>query len=479
MGGFTDNPPPPPAPDYPPENVFDGELFFNNFTSALVKRGVITAEGAIKAKQEPGWFEKELLAIIRDTGTGLKIILEVLLEVAQPFLEQLVLAAGDILDPGMKTLGLLTNAYVRQMVGQGQTTTPRGLPIPGGSQQDATSTVFDQIMAPLLNLLTPSNPDAAGAGDSNAKHIMGTIINLHLSTWAVNIISNLTGLGYLKWINSFDDAVTSGISARGFSRLASKPYLEKYVVTPLARDLNRQWPTTMPGTSALVKGYIRGALSRAEFIEMMRRAGYKEEVIEDLLLETVKLLPVDALVDLVNQGALNQGQALEYLVQQGWPKDVAPAVYFFERYSRVRTQRYSLAASLTDAFIDRRLDNSTLRRLLEQAGLSKEEVEAYSTRGAILQELSKRLSFAQVRSLFQEDLVDLDYVLRFLRDEGYSDDDADLLALLEFTRKEDREERKADLLERRRVSLEAQLGFEQEADRARLDELESLGGPTP
>jgi len=477
MGGFTETTPPP-APDVPPENAFDVQLFTASVAKELRAAGAPAfSDAALSAAWDLG-FAHYIAFILKLLGHDAGWLIGILLKAVMPILEGLVAGATEVLEPGMQALGLLTNAYVRQMTGRGQTTTPAGLPIPGGSQQDATSTVFDQIMAPLLNLLTPSNPDTAGAGDNNARHILGTIISLHLSTWAVNIISNVTGLGYLKWINSFDDALTSGISARGFSRLASKPYLEKYVVTPLARDLNRQWPVNIPGTSALVKGYIRGALSRAEFVDKMRRLGYAEEVIEDLLLEAVKMLSIGDVVLLVNDGQWTEDQALTHLRQQGWPGQLAPAAFWLERNSRVRTQMYSLASSLTDAFVDRRLDNPTLRALLKSAGLPPDEIEAYSTRGAILQELSRRLSLSQVKSLFAEDLVDLDYVLNFLRDEGYGADEVDLLALLEFTRKEDRAQRKAVLLDRRRVALEAQLGFEAEADRARLEELAALGGPT-
>jgi hypothetical protein len=478
MAEFTTPETPPPAPDLPPENAFDPAMFWTTLTDELKKRGIIDAQGHLKTNMKPGWLEKEFLSILADMGVALGLFLELLLAIAQPFLEQLVISASKILDPAMRLLGDLTSVYVHTVGGIPAGEQGGKLPVGPGPTSSAAGVVFDKIMGPMLHILTPGDPRKQGAGEENAQAILGTIVNLHLSTWAVNVISNLTGMGYLKWINSFDDAILSGINARGFSRLASKPYLDKFVVRPLSKDLNRAYPVDFGSTSQLVKRYIRGNMTEVELKAELRKLGFDDAVAEDLLLDSIRFLSLSDVAWLVNTEKWQPGEAVTYLEHQGYPAGIAPVALFRECNARIESQMYSLASSLVDAFVDRRLDNPTLRRLLKSAGLPHDEIEAYSTRGAILQELSKRLSLSQVKSLFQEGLVDLDYVMRFLQDEGYGADEVDLLALLEFTRKEDREQRKADLLERRRVALEAQLGFEEQADAARLEELASLGGPT-
>lgn len=479
MGGFTGDGTPPPAPDYPPENAFDIQAFTSQLADELVKRKILTPEGALKWKHEPGWLEKEILAIIADSGLAVAVFLRVVLEAMRPTLETLVTVASEVLEPGMETLANLTSVYVHGVGGIPPGETGGKLPVGSGPAAAPAGLVFDKIMAPLLNILTPRNPSSAGAGEENAQAILGTIVNLHLSTWMVNIISNLTGMGYLKWINSFDDAILSGISARGFSRLASKPYLEKYVVTPLTKDLNRAWPVTTGSVSQLVKRYIRGNMTAAELKAALRAQGFDDEVVADLLLDTVKYPSLETIAFLVKWGFWSTNEGIVALRHQGYTHEIAATTLSLEVRSVYFAQMRSMASSLVDAFIDHRIDVHELAKLLDQAGFTKDEVDAQIARGEVLQQLPQRLSLSQVKSLFQEDLVDLDYVMRFLQDEGYGADEVDLLALLEFTRKEDREQRRADLLERRRISLEAQLGFEAQADRARLEELEALGGPTP
>jgi hypothetical protein len=282
----------------------------------------------------------------------------------------------------------------------------------------------------------------------------------------------------LKFINSFDDAIMSGINARGFSRMACKPYLEKYVVTPLTKDLNRQWPIEIGSTSQLVKRYILGHMSAEELKRALRERGFDDAVVADMLLDVLKFPSLEAIAYLVKWGFWTNDEGITALQQQGYSYGAATTMLHLEVQSVYFSQMKSLANSLVDAFIDHRIDVYQLSKLLDQAGFTKDEVDPMIARGEVLQQLPQRLSLSQVKALFAEGLVDLDYVLNFLRKERYSDEDADLLALLEFTKKEDREQRKKDLLERRRVALEAQLGYEKEADAARAAELEALGGPT-
>jgi hypothetical protein len=473
----------PEAPDVPPENVFDIQGFVNGAIDALTNRGilpkvpvgggapvpsVISDAQIVSMLRMLGWFGKHAPELLRDLMAGATGMLE-------PILEVVITVASGVLGPGMQALSQLTAAYVQQMAGTGTIDTPGGFKVPGGVAGQSNAFVFDHIMAPMLGLLTPSSPGKPGAGEANAQAIMGTIINLHLSTWMVNIVSNLTGFGVLKWINSFDDALTSAISSRGFARLATRPYLTTFVTNPATRDLNRRYPLTIGLPTQLLKRYIRGNMTQEELKAKMRELGYDDSVVEDWLLDSAKLLSTDAIVYLVNSGAWTESQAIDALAQQGYPKSLAPTVFYLARNSLVDSNMKSLANSLVTAFINHQIDNETLRYLLGKAAFTQDEVNAMVTRGAVLQEMPTRLTKAEVRGVYQEGLVDLDYVLNFLQEEGYSDADADLLALWYFTVKERRDQLRAELAERRRIAADKAAAKEQAALAAQQAELLSLG----
>ena len=465
----------PPAEEPPPENAFDIQSFTMKVITAAEERGLIDRQGNLNTKQEPGWFAKEVIALLEylasETGWEMGLILKFLM----PFLKALVAGACQVLAPGMEALSGLTGAYVEQVAASGLDVKP-GQPSTGrGPAGDATKLVFDKIMAPLLGLVTPASPRSVGGGETNAQHILGTIISLHLSTWMVNIISNLTGLGALKWINSFDDAITSGISARGFSRMATRPYLDTFVVKPGTRDLNRRYPLEMGSVSGLLTRYIRGHMTGEELKFALRGMGYDDETVGDLLLTALKLFSVDDLVYLMDGGVYGFDDAVEALKQQGYPENVARTKLAKPYWDRVDAQYRSLASSLVAAFIDRRIDNTTVRYLLQRAGFAQEEINAMVARGATLQEIPIRLSLAQVRELYNEGVEDLAFVQNFLQDEGYSPDDVDRLVLLYFTKKEERDTVKARLADARRNRAEAQAAKDKAALAAQQTESLLLG----
>jgi hypothetical protein len=454
----------PPAEEPPPENAFDVESFTQQILGVLQEQGFAPKADAEGHLTQASVFDSEKAALFfRILGHLAKDLPEILqkcvqggAEIWMPVLKALVTLATGLLKPGMDVLGVLTHEYVTQVAGQGLEKSPAGLSVPGGPAKDATGFVFDQIMAPLLGLLTPSSPGRVGAGEENAQHILGTIISLHLSTWMVNILSNLTGLGFLKWINSFDDAITAGISARGFSRMATRPYLDKFVVTPAARDLNLRYPLEIGSVAGLLKRYVRGNMAPEELKAALRGKGYDDETVADLLLDALKLFSVDDLVYLMDEGLYDWTDAVDALKQQGYPEMVAKTKLAKPYYDLVDAQYRSLASSLVAATIDRRLDTETLRYLLSKMVFSQEEINAMVARAATLVELNTRLSLAQVRELYSEGVEDLAFVQSFLESEGYSYEDRDRLVLLYFTKKEERDAAKAAQADARRNRATAQ-----------------------
>ena len=454
---------PTPAPDVPPLNEFDVHAFTEQVVAALREQGVPGAEAGAIARETADAIVEVLALLTKYSGEILRAILVALTTTIQPLLNELVRTVGVILGPGMTALSQLTSVYVNQFVEEQRGITPGADgPHPDGLRPAAAG-LFDAILAPLGFLVGGAPPAEAGAGEKNAQYVLGSITAIHLSSWMVNIISNLTGLGALKFINSFDDVITAAISARGLSRMAMKPYVAKFIGTPLERDLNVRLPLASGSVAGLLKRYIRGNITNDELRAMLRGLGYDDAVVEDLLLDTAKLLLPDAAVYAVNEGIWTEDQALENLTMSGWPDGLARITYVMEKNALVKAQMRSLANSLVSAFEDRRLDNETLRYLLAQIGFTPDEIEAFSLRGATLQEIPRRLTRADVRQLYQESLVDLSYVERFLREEGYSEEDTDLLVLLEFTRKEDREAQAAALKDRARQREEARLARERAA----------------
>ena len=194
---------------------------------------------------------------------------------------------------------------------------------------------------------------------------------------------------------------------------------------------------------------------------MLRGLGYDDTVAVDMLLDAAKLLSVSACVYMTKFGPWTDDQAIQHLQLAGYPADLAKVEYEMEYDAKALEQVYTLADELVTYAKDYRMEITDLETALSKAGLTDAEIKAYVLRAAYAQEINKRLSYTQVKSLYAESLVDLNYVQSFLSAEGYTADDADLLILLEFSLKQDRDHNRMLLANMRRAQLEE--GLKQQA----------------
>jgi DNA-binding transcriptional regulator YhcF (GntR family) len=467
MGGFNEGTPPAAAPEYPPENNIDIASSLRMGAQEAIRLGLLKPEGSLKTAHEPGWLEKELIASIKDGGDMLGLAFGAVAEGAEPILAALLKAILAAMEPAVNLGGDLAHVFVGSLVDHltGRTTVTSSSMEPG--EQGAVKGMFDGIMSPLMGLTAAADPSQPHSGEQNAQYTLGALVAVQLHTWIINIVSNLTGIGVLKFINSFDECITGSLNARALGRGAMKPYLEKFIATPLTNDLNVAMPLAIGSASQLIKRYLRGNITADDLKAALRKQGYDDEVVADQLLDAAKLLTVSQVVYLVKMGQWTVENAYTALQQAGYPLALAVAAYEIESNSRVDSQHDALADDLLTLYKDHRMDREAFVAALQSAGFTDAEVQAYSLRGAYAQEIPKRLTYTQVKSLYAESLVDLNYVTDFLTAEGYSNTDADLLVLHEFTKKEERDQAVKLLASIRRAQLEAGLKDQVAADAAR------------
>lgn len=447
-------PPPLEALDVPPDN----QINFQNSAETAVKTlkdfGFLGLSVPLTALGQATGHVDVIAWLIRNLAAVIVELEKASAEEIQPLIDAIIKAIGAILQPGMNSLGQLTSVYVKQFGSYQGAAAGQGKGGPGGATAGVAQGMYDNILAPLEQITGQADPAKQGAGAENAHFTLAAIVEVHLLTWMVNIISNLTGLGTLKFINSFNTVMTDALSARSVQRLAAKPYINKFISEPLERDLNKEHPLNESGASALVKAYTRGTITAAEFKDRMRGLGFREEVAEQLYLDHTAKPSISAIANLVKLGVWDVSQALTQLQHMGFPPDIAQVVLFSEINEYILGQQKALASELVSAVQDHRIDNLTLRKLLSTLDLTQDEINFLALRAATISELPRRPSLSQVKDLFSESLVDLDFVLLWLKEEGYDDHTADLLALLEFTKRDEREKAKADVAARRRTAAD-------------------------
>lgn len=445
MATTVDTTPPPPAPDYPPENGFTPGDFATGVATELQKAGIINKDGSLNVLNALNPFVA-FLTWLASRGVPLETLMEEkIVEFYEPFLKQMVSGVETMLEPGMKILGDLTSVYVKQF-GSFKTSDGKRTGAPGAAHVTSVAQgMYDDILAPLEQSIGGANPATLGSGATNAHNALGSIVEIRLLTWLINIISNLTGIGTFKFINSFNTCITDAMNARSVERLASKPYLSKFILDPLTRDLNADHPITDLSAAQLIKAYVRGGITVEQLHQRMREKGFHEGLAPEFLLDTVKELGLNEVAYLVNYGYWSDAEATQYLTQIGYEASLANVPLGIAKMARVQSQYDALADELVAAVATGRLEPENMRSILTELGFPTLEINAYALRAATRLEFSRPLSLGQVQQLFQHQLVDATYVQTWLADEGYSERDQHLLFLLEFAKEEERQLAKATL----------------------------------
>ena len=409
--------------------------------SVLGKLGQVAAApflGPLAIPSIVAWFVKALTKVLADMET------EAVAEIA-PVVGLLVQSVVKLLLPVAGFMGDLSGQYVQMIAGGLGTAKGGDAANAGAAAGIAAGYAYDHIVAPLALITSNSDPSKAGTGLANVQKTLGGIVSAHLITWVVNVISNLTGVGALKFINSFNEVITSALNARSMSRLCMKPYMDTFITKPSTNELNSMFALNHGSAAGIIKEYLRGGLTADAMRVELRKLGYNDDVVAQLLMDTAKELTLTDISYLVRSKSWTEDQALTYLYNTGWDALAANVALFRETNALVFDLQKRTADALGSHYAKRELREPEFRDTLGALGFTDAETDAYVVLYGVELEFFTQLTYTQVIQLFNESLISLSDVQDFLTLKGNSPESIDLLLLLDFTAADQRQARKAAL----------------------------------
>ena len=485
MGGFTGNPPStgdggnlPEAPDYSAVNQIDWSQMAHAFTKAAPAIGAGVAQGQADKHLGLHDFQEIVAWLLNKTPKDVKTGGNVLVSSVEYLGDFLVGLFTTVLAPLREIFGNLSGAYVstfaEEMQARGTGSHGEGQ---GTSVNTAASQAFDDICAPL-GFMGGGNPEEAGAGQAAVQKVLGTLIALHLNTWVLDTIANLSGVGWLHLLNSFDDVILAAMNTRSMGRLAFRPFMQTYMVTPLTRDLNRAHPLKQPAPGSLAKAGLRGAITSDTLLDRLAEEGYGATAAEQIIADASKYLPLADVAWLVNMGIWTDQQGADYLTQDGFPPSMAPVALTRARWAALDPIYREIAAECVSQVAEHVMDIETLQMTLEKLDIPNFEIDAYSQLAQLKAHRQKVPTYGQVKAMYLESIVDLDYVQHWLETSQYDSDDVRDLVLLDFTEEAGEQANRALLGARARVQGDTAAADAQKqiakADQARADHYNAL-----
>ncbi len=338
-----------------------------------------------------------------------------------------------------------------------QSAESEGLDFGSGPLAGPMQSFFNTMVLPFTLIQNTADPTQPGAGIANMQYLLRQALGLNMATWIVDNASDHLGLGWLKHLQPFLFTVDRSVNPANTVRIAMDSAYTYLVRAPMLRDLQRQYPIKTLGLTALAKLYARGAIDEQTYLDKCLDQGLDNQWAQQLVLESAKLLTESQIGDLLKHGYITQDDAITQLKWLGYPDWQANALLYWITHQRFFSIQERVGNEAVSAWKKGYISQAQLESLLQNLGFSNDEVSLLEIEGQFTKR--KTLTYSQIRQLYEANLVDIDYVINFLTNEGYSPDDVRLLILLDFVKAEERSLRDAELTARIRV--EAALAQEQ------------------
>ena len=355
----------------------------------------------------------------------------------------------------------ISNILAQYVTGSPQTGSGNA---PGGIS-DVASSLTATIVDRLGLFFQPIPPSQTNAGILNAQYLLQQGVQLNLSMWAIQHLSHLPGLGWLKHVSDFDNVIFQMVNPPNMVRMMMDAMYTQLVRLPMTRDLNRKFPVKDLGISATAKLYMRGSLTSQQYQDKLLDSGLDATQAEQLLIETWKPLTVSDVGTLVMHKYMTEADALTYLQQIGLMAPYDQLTLTLETHREVFARMRSVGNSLISAYHKGAFDFPTLTTLLQQLDFNDAEIAVvgveHTTNALKLPKVKDpgtvTLTLSDVKELFAKSLVDLDFVINYLTDEGYDAQDMQYLILLFFTSSAQIAVNQATLAARERVQAQSAL----------------------
>lgn len=463
MGSFLGGPPAPtnqgpdPAPDVPPVNAYSPTSDMQDRLDFLKGHEADFSELVKKFGAVEGTAIKLLLIIAQVIGNVWIDVLKFLVPLQVDYNNALTDLHKQELPIGVPAAREMTADELSIILQALGSTATANYTVPGSDITSQGEALWQSLIQPFSLWNNTADITKFGAGFENAQFLLKRAMTLSLAEYTLDSMRNLVGFGWIKQIQPLIGFVDRAINPSNVVRQSMEQAYSYLMRAPMQRDLNVLYPIKDLGIGALAKLYIRGGIDEQTYLQKALETGLNNQQAQQLIVETAKLLSPSQIGDLVNHGYMQEEDGLQQLKWQGYPDYQANAVLFHYTHSRYFSIQERVGNEAVTAWKHGYIDQTQLESLLTNLGFNQDEIHLLEIEGQFTKQTTdqSKLTRSEVKQLFEANLVDIDYVIKYLTAQGYSTDDTRLLVLLDFTKAEERAQREALLLARIRVEEEA------------------------
>jgi len=291
--------------------------------------------------------------------------------------------------------------------------------------------IGEAFLTPMLGLIMPEPAPGGGispkAGIDSAERYLAANAQFQLSAWLLHVIGDFVSFGMFKSLKDLPNAISWSYGLGWLSWLIMGTPFRIATTDPMEQFFNRIYRPARLTPTQLMKAYRADLITREEFLEQMARHGYTDDAIEDLYQMEEKDLSDADIRLFLQMGWMSIEDAVKELKARGYSEDRARFLAQLEARRRALSLIEDLVDEASKRFQEGVISREDLRRYLGLLNYSPEEEELLVGLLELKARRRRELTPAQLRDLYEKEIIGLADFRERLLELGYTERDADLL----------------------------------------------------
>lgn len=263
-----------------------------------------------------------------------------------------------------------------------------------------------------------------GPGEAGAQMFSGVAMNFAAQNAVIGLLADALSLHELNQLRDVGEDVARSLGLGRLQRMALGTLLDNAIRKPYTRELAVRLRPDRLSVPEYIHARNRGDITDDQLTTALQETGYRDQDIKAVINEYTDKLSVSELLTLVRFAKMSEDDAVKILQSQGLDAYTADMRFQAAQLAITNGSVTSYVDALNAAMRARTMDPDTWSAKMAQVPWTPDEIQWHKlANGTYLEFYEKMLTWAQVVTAYEQGIVDVDYVEKWLTDKGYSPED--------------------------------------------------------
>lgn len=369
-----------------------------------------------------------VVILLCDITAVLLFVLKTVGEEVANFGLQFIDAARKDLDP---QVALISAEVLNELMGTDYT--PQHLPT-GGSVTDHLNraTAVGQILHNQLMSEFGGDGDVTAAkGAAAAQRFTGLLVNFGTATGILAYLGGAVPWLKLDDIREIGEQVARNLGLGRIHRRVLTPVVDTLISKPYTWYINQKFHPAVFSRGDVLNPFTQTLMSQQDVFNALDLEGFSHDKIEQLIKLHQKRFTLEDVETLRRWGYWSDDVTHKYLVELGWPEDLADTARTIPELRRLDA-RINRLIDFLEAQVDAgHMTADDAITLIKTLPVTSDEVAVIqSTMATRTKTPHASMTLAHLQAAFQQGLVTISELQAWLAQRGYTSDDQDILVQL-------------------------------------------------